>query len=507
MELFEIIRRDHHVKELSIRALARKHCVHRRLVRLALKSAVPPERKRAVRRSPVFTPALKRVVDAILKDDQTAPRKQRHTSRRIFIRLVQEHDFVGAESTVRKYVAFRRRELGRCEDVFVPQSPVAGQEAEVDWFEAYVDFPQGRTKVFFFQMRSCFSGRIFVAAFPRQTQQAFLEAHALAFQWFGGVFPRIRYDNLTAAVRKVLQGRRRLETDRFVAMRSHYLFESIFCRPGLIGAHEKGGVEGGCGRFRRHHLTPVPTFQGFEELNTAMRDACARDDLRVPIGATCSIEASWNQEHPALLALPEPFDTARVSTPRVSRKGGIRVACNTYSVPVRYVGRKVEARLTARRLEVRHEGKVVALHSRLHGKGEQRLVLDHYLDVLQHKPGAFRGATALRQARERGEWPAVYDALWAAFQVRTSPTDAARDMTHVLMLHRTLDPVVVHQAVATAVELGCVDADAVALLARQLVAPKQAEPLESLGDLDAHGEAASADMSMYDTRLLRQEVA
>lgn len=233
-----MIRRDHHVKEMGIRAIARKHRIHRRLVRQALKSAVPPARKTPVRGSPVFTPDHKAFVDGILIGDQTAPRKQRHTSQRIFIRLVQERGFEGAESTVRRFVAARRRELGRGPDVFVPQSHVAGEIAEVDWFEAQVDFPEGRKKVYFFQMRSCYSGRIFVAAFFRQTQQAFLEAHTLAFRWFGGVFQTIRYDNLTAAVRKVLRGRRRLETDRFVAMRSHYLFESFFCRPGIIGAHE-----------------------------------------------------------------------------------------------------------------------------------------------------------------------------------------------------------------------------------------------------------------------------
>ncbi len=352
MELFEMIRRDHHVKEMGIRAIARKHRIHRRLVRQALKSAVPPARKTPVRRSPVFTPDHKAFVDGILIGDQTAPRKQQHTSQRIFIRLVQERGFEGAESTVRRFVAARRRELGRGPDVFVPQSHVAGEIAEVDWFEAQVDFLEGRKKVYFFQMRSCYSGRIFVAAFFRQTQQAFLEAHTLAFRWFGGVFQTIRYDNLTAAVRKVLRGRRRLETDRFVAMRSHYLFESFFCRPGIIGAHEKGGVEGGCGRFRRHHLVPVPVVDDLEALNQMLRDACAADDLRVPAGSHRSIEAAWAEEAPLLRDLPEPFDTAVVSTPRVHNTGCVRVATNRYSVPIRLVGRKVEARLNASRLTI-----------------------------------------------------------------------------------------------------------------------------------------------------------
>src|SRR5690606_16522593 len=152
----------------------------------------------------------------------------------------------------------QRKLLGLSTQVFIPQIHLPGEEAEVDWYEAYVDFPSGREKIYFFQMRSCYSGREFHLAFRRQNQISFLEAHRAAFDYFGGVFKRIRYDNLTSAVKKVLRGRKRVESDRFIALRSHYLFESEFCLPGIQGAHEKGGVEGGVGRFRRNHLTPVP---------------------------------------------------------------------------------------------------------------------------------------------------------------------------------------------------------------------------------------------------------
>lgn len=116
-------------------------------------------------------------------------------------------------------------------------------------------------------MRPCFSAKAFHRADPRQTQPAFLEGHVHAFEFYGGVFHTLRYDNLSSAVKKVLQGRRRKETERFIALRSHYLFDSVFCTPGLEGAHEKGGVEGGVGRFRRTHLVPVPCFKDYDELD------------------------------------------------------------------------------------------------------------------------------------------------------------------------------------------------------------------------------------------------
>ncbi len=507
VELFEIIRRDHLVHQKSIREIAMKHRIHRRVVRQALASSVPPARKAPKRTCPVLTAEMRGVIDEWLLADRKAPRKQRHTARRIHRRLQREHAFSGAESTVRRYVGRRRRELGLKGNVFVPQDYEPGQEGEVDWYEAQVDFPWGREKVQVLEVRSCFSGREFHVAFPRQTQQAFLEGHVLAFEWFGGVFPILRYDNLSSAVKKVLRGRRREETDRFIALRSHYLFESVFCTPGVEGAHEKGGVEGGVGRFRRNHLVPVPKVADFDELNALLRDACAHDDLRRREGRSRTVLDEWEEEAPKLRSLPaERFDTAEVSTPRVDSKSRVKVRTNQYSVPVRLAGRRVEARVTARRVELVHEGKVVADHERLQGRHGERLKLDHYLELLHSKPGAFHGARPLRQAREEGRWPATYDALWKRMMERFGDADGTRQMIHVLMLHRIHPSADVHQAVEMALDLGCCDAGAIAVLLRQLGAPSEViEPLQGLGELDHFGTEVSDDMSPYD-RLIGGEV-
>ena len=209
----------------------------------------------------------------------------------------------------------------------MPLAHEAGAEAEVDWCEADVDFPAGRERVQFFAMRSCFSGRDFHMAFPRQTQQAFLEALCEAFAYFGGAFGKLlRFDNLTAAVKHLLRGRRRVETDRFVALRSHFLFGGEFCVPGQEGAHEKGGVEGGLGCFRRNHLVPVPKAADFGSLNRWLLDECALNDQRTPEGGSETIGALWQKEKGLLLALPAvPFDAADVTTPRVDKMGRICV--------------------------------------------------------------------------------------------------------------------------------------------------------------------------------------
>src|SRR5436190_9115407 len=269
VELFEQIRRDCEREGLSIRELARRHGVHRRAVRQALASPLPPPRKTPERRPAPKLGPYRPLIDGWLRADREAPRKQRHTAKRIWQRLVDEHGAEVSERQVRRYVRIRRRELGEpVDEVFVPQVHEPGVEAEVDRGEAEVVIAGQRRKVYLFLMRACYSGAAFVMAFERQTQQAFLEAHVEAFRFFDGVFQLVRYDNLRSAVKQVLRGRRRVETDRFVALRSHYLYESAFTRPGKQGAHEKGGVEGEVGRFRRNHLVPVPEVAALRELNT-----------------------------------------------------------------------------------------------------------------------------------------------------------------------------------------------------------------------------------------------
>ncbi|MBA3748407.1 MAG: IS21 family transposase, partial [Solirubrobacterales bacterium] len=320
MEQFEQIRRDRDREALSIRALAERHGVHRRAVREALASSLPPVRRVPVGRPAPRLGAYRELIDEWLAADREAPRKQRHTSKRIWRRLVDEHGADVAETTVRDHVRKRRRELGvAARDVFVPQIHAPGQTAEVDWGEADVDLAGTRMRVHLFFMRSCFSGAAFSMASPVETQQAFLEGHAHAFDWFDGVFEEVRYDNLGSAVKKVLKGRRRIESDRFVSMRSHYLYESIFTTVGIAGAHEKGGVEGEVGRLRRNHLVPVPAVGSIAQLNELLRDACEHDLGRRIQGRPGTVAEQLAVERPLLRALPQdgPFDATETSVVRV----------------------------------------------------------------------------------------------------------------------------------------------------------------------------------------------
>ena len=206
--------------------LARRFETHRRTVREALASAVPVPRKVAERASPVLD-EWKPVIVGWLIADRDAPRKQRHTARRVWQRLVDEHDVVVGESTVRRYVAEAKRSLPPVvARVMVPQSRPLGAEAEVDFGQVSFVLDGFATEGWMFVMRLSASGRGFHRIYLNQAQQAFLDGHVRAFAHFGGVPGRIRYDNLKPAVVRVLKGRDRAESERFIAMRSHYGFDS-----------------------------------------------------------------------------------------------------------------------------------------------------------------------------------------------------------------------------------------------------------------------------------------
>jgi len=496
---------------MSIRALADKHRVHRRTVRQALDDAVPPVRKPPTRLAPVLGP-YEATIRGWLVADLTAPRKQRHTARRVWQRLLEEEGAVVAESSVRNLVAQLRVEVGGGrEQVMVPQTHPPAKEAEVDFGEFSAVVAGVVMKLFMFCLRLSHSGKAVHVAYANQSQESFLDGHVRAFEALGGVpVGMIRYDNLTPAVIRVALGRERLENPRFVALRSHYGYDSFFCIPGIEGAHEKGGVEGEIGRFRRRHLTPVPHVGSLAALNDALAAADARDDARRIGGRAETVGAAAARELELLRALPnDGFDVAATLSCRVDAKARVCVRQSYYSVPARYAGRRLEVRLGADTIRVLDAGTVVAAHTRSLHKGSEDLVLDHYLEVLTRKPGAMAGSTALVSARASGAFTPAHQRFWAAARAQLGDGPGTRALVGVLLLHRTMPAAAVVAGIDAALAMSSFDADLAAVEARRSMLsqiPSAPVPLPPTAGVIAAIDRPVPSLAGYD-QLLREATA
>ena len=446
-----------------------------------------------------------------LREDRDAPKKQRHTARRVWQRLVEEHQASVAETTVRDFVRQVKAELSAelLPSVSIAQEHPAGAEAEVDFGEFYVDIAGQRTRVWLFVMRLSCSAKAFAMCFAHQAQEAFFEGHVLGFEHLGGVPGRIRYDNLKPAVTRMLIGRDRVENERFIALRSHYRFDSFFCLPGIAGAHEKGGVEGEVGRFRRWHLVPVPAVADLGELNGYIQDRLQVDDRRRVSGRAITIGEMFETiERAALKPLPdERFDSMRSLSAKVDAKARVCVLQAYYSVPASYAGRRVEVKLGARHLEVidPSRGAIIAVWERSLTKFTAHYELDHYLEILLRKPGAMPGSSALAQARARGLFTELHQRFWDTARRAHGDAEGTRRMCEVLLLARRMPAAQLTAGIAAALEVEATDPAVVAVEARRhaggghvLALPAPAAADEQVG---AAFDRPTPSLADYDTLL------
>lgn len=262
-------------------------------------------------------------------------------------------------------------------------------------------------------------------------------------------------------------GRRRTENQRWLLFRSRYGFDAFYCQPGIAGAHEKGGVEGEVGRFRRNRLSPMPEVESLAELNERIRGWEAEDDRRRIADRIRTIGEDFAAEQPLLAPLPvEPFDPGLVLTPRVDRSSLVTVRMVKYSVPVRFIGRKVRVSLRANEVVIFDGRTPVAVHPRIAARGGTSMQLDHYLEVLKIKPGALPASSALAAARAAGTFTSAHEAFWAAARRVNGDSAGTRELIDVLLLHRSM-AVAVIAGITAALEVGAVSADVVALEARR----------------------------------------
>jgi len=466
VETQECIRRAYFVEHKPKRQIARELGCSRETVDKAVMSA---EVKPYTRSQPKAAPRLgqfKPLIDQLLAECETMPRKQRYTGHTIFKRL-QSEGYVGSEPSVRAYIGKQRQALRR-PAVYLPLSYDPGVDAQVDWGEAEAEVAGQRITVQLFVMRLCYSRRIFVMAFPSQKQESFFAGHVQAFHDFGGVPRRLTYDNLSTAVQRVLEGHHRQEQESFVVFRSHYLFASHFCTPAQ--GHEKGGVEHGVGYSRRNFLVPIPQVDSFEALNKQLLAACHQDQARQPQGLPVSIAEAFSLEKPQLQHLPEhDFVCCVTLLVTLNPYSQVTFETNRYSVPTDEARRSLVVKAYPFRIDILDQGNVIASHRRCYERGQDLFDPYHYLPLLEQRPGAFEHAKPLRQWREK--WPEIYEKLLARLRAEQPEGRGLREFIQVLKLHRQHPAPLVEQAITQAMAFGCLHADGVLLCLNQLLQP------------------------------------
>jgi transposase len=451
VELYGRVRHAVRIEGLSHRETARRFGLDPRTVAKMMKFSVPPG---YVRKKPPARPKLDPfipVIERILGDDKSRPKKQQHTAKRIFERLRDEYGFTGGSTIVKDYVAGWRQ---RAQEVYVPLAHPPGH-AQVDFGEAIGVIGGVERKIHFFAFDLPHSDACFVVGYPAETTEAFCDGHVRAFAFFGGVPRSILYDNTKLAVARILGDGKRQRTRVFTELQSHYLFADRFGRPGK--GNDKGKVEGLVGYARRNFLVPIPAFASFEALNAHLLECCRRrmaDRLR---GHDRTIGERLERDLAAFQRpLPAPYDACEKVATTVSSLSLVRYRRNDYSVPTRYGHRDVLVRGYVHEVVISCGAEVIARHPRCYEREDFVFEPLHYLALIEQK------INALDQAAPLAGWslPEEFAKLRRLLEARMGQ-QGKREFVQVLRLMEVFRADEVAAAVRDAIARGAIGFDAV----------------------------------------------
>ena len=390
MKRWNEIRRLVLVEGVSRREVKRRYRIGSELLEKILTHPDPPGYRMATARAKDKLGPFLGVIDQILADDTEAPVKQRHSTQRIYDRLVAEYGYGGGRTQVYNYVRTVKR---HAREVFVPLSHKPG-EAQFDFGFAEVVIAGVTVQAALSVMSLPHSDTFHVSAYPRECTETFCDGHQRAYRFFGKVPSRISFDNTSIAVKKVVGPSERELTDGFLRLASHYLFSHHFCNVGR--GNEKGHVENLVGYSRRNVLVPVPAFDTWEEFNEYLEACCYADLFRRVRGKTATKAELLAEDLAAMLDLPAvEFESRRTVQTRATSLSLVRFDCNDYSVPTAFAHHEVTALGSATTVTIVCSTEAIAVHPRHWGK--ERTIYDpvHYLALLERKPGALDHARPL----------------------------------------------------------------------------------------------------------------
>jgi transposase len=461
VETIAKIRRAHFVQGKSIKAICRELKVSRKVVRKVLRSgATAFEYERSVQPLPRIGP-WKDDLERLLAANEARASRERLTLMRIFEEL-RGLGYEGGYDAVRRYArSWQRDRSASPADAYVPLSFAPGEAYQFDWSHEIVLINGVTVKVKVAHVRLCHSRMLFVRAYPRETQEMVFDAHDRAFAFFKGTCTRGIYDNMKTAVETIFVGRERAYNRRFLQMCGHYLVEPTACTPSA--GWEKGQVENQVGVVRERFFTPRLRVKSYEELNAWLLDRCIAyaKAHRHPELRERTVWEAFEEERPSLVAYAGRFDGFHAVPASVSKTCLVRFDNNRYSVAASAVGRPVEVRAYADRIELRQEGRLVGEHRRCFGRDQTVFDPWHYVPVLARKPGALRNGAPFKH------W-VLPSALDRVRRKLTGANDGDRQMVDILTTVLSDGLPAVEAACAEALREGVHSADVILnILARR----------------------------------------
>jgi transposase len=390
------IRREFFIRKRPIKEIVRELHVSRNTVRKVVRSgATALSYEREVQPLPKLG-QWRADLDRLLLTNAGKAHRERLTLMRIFEAL-RGLGYEGGYDAVRRYARTWRRERSAVTaDAYVPLSFAPGEAYQFDWSHEVVLINGVTNKIKVAHVRLCHSRMLFVRAYPRESQEMVFDAHDRAFAFFKGACQRGIYDNMKTAVETIFVGRERAYNRRFLQMCSHYLVDPVACTP--ASGWEKGQVENQVGVVRERFFTPRLRVKSYEELNAWLLDqaiAYAKAHPH-PEFRDRTVWQAFEQERSSLVPYAGRFDGFHAVPASVSKTCLIRFDNNRYSVAASAIGRPVEVRAYAERIEIRQEGRVVGDHPRAFGRDQTVFDPWHYVPVLARKPGALRNGAPFK---------------------------------------------------------------------------------------------------------------
>ena len=330
-------------------------------------------------------------LEQLLKADALRIKKDRRTARALFAQI-RASGYAGGYTRVTDFIRAWRASAGKDVKAFVPLKFELGEAFQFDWSEEGLVVGGIYHRMQVSHMLLCASRAFWLVAYPSQGHEMLFDAHTRSFAALGGVARRGIYDNMRTAVDRVKKGKGRVVNQRFAVMCAHYLFDADFCN--VASGWEKGVVEKNVQDSRRRIWIEAQSIKwgSFAELNAWLAERCRAlwEEIRHPDYKQFSVAEMLEQERTELMPMPTVFDGYVERSAKVSSTCLVVVAKNRYSVPCELAGQRVSTRLYPSRVEVASDEAIVASHERLANRGHICYDWQHYIALIQRKPGALR---------------------------------------------------------------------------------------------------------------------